>query len=730
MAAKKGKSLIVVESPNKVKSISKYAGDDFIVKASVGHITELGGKGKGMGIDFRNQYEPSFALLKDKAPVVADLKMAAKKCQRVLIATDADREGEAIGWHVMNQLGDTAKEIRRMTFTEITKGAIQEALKEKNLRDLNLPLVDAQIARQILDKIIGFKVSPILWIALRNGLSAGRVQSVALRFIVDRHKEIQAFVPEEYWYLDAELTTSKKESLVVRLITKDKDNRIWGDKTKVDPLLKDLAGATYKVSDVSSKKTTRSPQAPFSTSALQQAAGSILGWTPKKTMEVAQKLYEGYGSGGFITYHRTDSLNISKEASALAQIYIKQKFGGNYQPKKVPNYGAARKKKQQKKAKKGQQTNAVQESHEAIRPTDINRDPSFFQEKDHKKLYELIWRKFLSSQMAPAEFDSATIEVKAKKHKFKANGSRILFDGFLKVWTYTKNTDSLLPDVKKGEELDLLKLNPSQHETKPPERFTSSSIVKTLEDKGIGRPSTYAGIIDTLQKRKYVNLKGKAFEPTDLGIEVCDHLVLCKFDFMDAKFTSLVENALDEIAKGELDRPGVIDLFWQRLRDNLKYAQTVQDEKEKTEYKCPKCKRPLLLKSSRKGKKFFGCSGYSDKSDKCDHIMEIGEDGKPKEIVVESLDKKCPKCGGNIIKRDGRFGSFYGCDNYPACKTIFDENGKIKTKPKPKKSGEKCEKCGSDMVIRHNRKDKSEFLGCSNYPKCKNAKPISKEAKS
>lgn len=723
--AKKGQTLIIVESPNKVSSISKYAGDGYVVKASVGHIRELGGKKNKMGVDFRKGYEPSFQVISGKEPVVAELKMAAKDSDLVLIATDADREGEAIGWHVEELIKKDAKEIRRMTFTEITKGAIQEALKDSNLREINSDLVSAQIARQILDKIIGFKVSPILWIAIKDKLSAGRVQSVALRLIVEREREIEAFIPQEFWYIDAHFTTEGREKFKARMVTKDKDSRIWDGKEEVDKILKELDGATYKVSKVASKETSRSANAPFSTSTLQQAAGSQFGWSGKKTMEVAQKLYEGYGSGGFITYHRTDSLNIAKDASALARVFIKGKYGAQYVPKSVPNYAQKAKKKKAKKAEKGKASGGVQfESHEAIRPTNVNMDPSRLREPDHQKLYELIWRRFVSSQMEKAKFDQATIEVKGGKRIFRASGSRQLFDGWLKVWTYSKNEDNLLPTVEKGEEVDLDKLDPSQHQTKPPDRFTNSSIVKDLEEKGIGRPSTYANIIDTLLKRKYVETKGRSFTPTELGSEVCDHLLLCEFDFMDPKFTAVVEDALDDIAQGEIDRKDVIDLFYNQLKKDLSKAKDIQEEKEKTDFECPKCGRSLLLKTSRKGKQFFGCSGYSDKAKPCDNIMNVGDDGNPEEIKVEKMGKKCSKCGGDIVKRNGRFGEFYGCDNYPACRAIFDENGKLKEKKKPKLAGKKCTKCGEEMLIRKNRRDGSEFLACSGYPKCKNTEPI------
>lgn len=717
---RKYKALIVVESPNKISSVSKYAGPEYLVKASVGHIRELGGGGNKMGVDFRNQYEPTFSIIDGKASVIAELKNAAKECEMALIATDADREGEAIGWHVAEHLTKDVPIIKRMSFTEITKSAIQEALKEKNLREINMPLVHAQIARQILDKIIGFKVSPVLWTALRSGLSAGRVQSVALRLIRDREAEILKFIPEDYWYLDGHFKTKKTESIQARLVTKDKDNKIWKE-TDLTKVLQDLEGAKYKIHSVNSKETSRSPNGPFSTSTLQQTASSQFGWTPKKTMEVAQKLYEGHGDGGLITYHRTDSFTISTEASALAKVYINRKFGDEYSPKVTPDYAKKQKEKKKKKEKKGEAAGGVQfESHEAIRPTDINRESNVIVDPDQKKLYELIWRRFVASQMENAKFDQATIEIGAKKHIFRCTGSRLLFDGFLKVWTYSKNEDTILPSVKEGEEVNLDKLDPSKHQTKPPDRYTPSSLVKLLEGEGIGRPSTYANIIDTLQKREYVDYKGKSFTPTELGCQVCDHLLKCEFEFMDPQFTALVERALDEIAQGELERASVIDLFWNELRKDIKGAREIQDEMEKTDFDCPKCKRKLLLKTNRKGQEFYGCSGYSDKENKCTHIMNKGENGDPEEIVIKKTGKACPKCGGNIVKRSGRFGDFFGCDNYPACKTIVDSEGKVKEKKKPKPTGIKCTKCGAEMAVRTNRKTGEEFYGCTNYPKCKN----------
>jgi len=657
--------LIIVESPTKAKTISKFLSDDFIVQSSFGHIRDL--PKSELGIDLEHDFTPKYIIpIKAKKHVTA-LKKTAASAETVILATDEDREGEAIAWHLVQALGlgQHAKNIKiqRIVFHEITKNAIHNALK--NPRDISQNLVDAQQARRILDRLVGYKLSPILWKRYYRGLSAGRVQSVAVRLIVEREREIEKFVSEEYWTITANVKSQKsQEPFSASLIgIGDKNLEKLSIKTEenAQKIVDDLKDAQYIVQNVEKKNVTRSPFPPFTTSTLQQSAAKRLKFSSKQTMMIAQQLYEGIGSKsddsiGLITYMRTDSVHLSEDSIAGAQSYITDTFGQNYA--------------EQRRYKT--KTKSAQEAHEAIRPTDPARVPESIRghlTPQQYKIYDLIWRRFVASQMAKAMLDATTIEIDAKQYRFKATGTTMKFDGFLKVYP-TKFEENKLPSVSVKEELQLQELIPEQHFTKPPSRYNEASLIKLLEQNGIGRPSTYAPIISTILMRKYViKDRSRYFHPTDTGTMVNDFLVKHFKDIVDVKFTSHMEEELDEIATGKMQWIPVVREFYEPFSEQLreKYETAKEEKAANTEF----------------------------------------------------TDKVCDKCGNKMIVRHGRFGKFIACSDYPKCKNILKEE-----KDKPKKTGEKCEKCGNDMVMRSGRF--GEFMACSNYPECKNTKKIEK----
>lgn len=668
-------NLIIVESPTKSKTIAKFLTKDYLVKSSFGHIRDL--PQKELGIDIENDFKPKYVIPLKSRKAVKELREAAKKADLIILASDEDREGEAIAWHIIQTLdpkktGD--KKVERIVFHEITKSAIIEALK--NPRQIDLHLVDAQQARRILDRLVGYKLSPFLWKKVAKGLSAGRVQSVAVRLIVDREKEIEEFKPEEYWTIDAQLSKEKtKEELVARLVKKDGKTILkLGVKSKerADEIINQLTGEIYRIIDIRSQTVRKEPAPPFATSALQQEAVKKFGFSAKQTMRLAQQLYEGIKLGkeglvGLITYHRTDSFNLSKEALSQGQTFIKKEFGEKYgldQPRLFKT-----------------KSKSAQEAHEAIRPTQASRRPEQIRKYlDPKqfKLYQLIWQRFIACQMAPAVLDTTAIDIQAGEYLFRANGSVLKFDGFLKVYSL-KLKETLLPSLNKGEILKLLKLIPEQHFTQAPGRYNEAGLIKILEEYGIGRPSTYAPIISAIQERGYVQKnQEKRFIPSEIGVLVTKLLKENFAEIVDVKFTAKMEEELDKVANDKQNKLTLLKNFYGPFSENLnKKYQEVEKHKieEATDKKCPQCGKPIVIKMSRFGK-FYACSGFPE----CRH----------KESIVNSTNVQCPKCQkGEIIERKTRKGkTFYSCSRWPECDfALWD-----------KPTGEKCPKCGSLLV--------------------------------
>lgn len=666
--------LIIVESPTKAKTISKFLGKGYIVKSSFGHIRDL--PKSDLGVDVEKNFEPKYIIPAKARKAVKELKDAVKKVDLVILAPDEDREGEAIAWHITQALNTQKLKIKteRIVFHEITKNAILKALE--NPRKIDMHLVDAQQARRVLDRLVGYELSPFLWKKIVKGLSAGRVQSVAVRLIVDREEEIKKFKPDEYWSIEAELQKNKDSFIAKLLKINNKTIPKLGIKAKKEAqeIVKDAEKSDYQVVNVESKKVNRQPLPPFTTSTLQQEASRKFGFSAKQTMRLAQQLYEGItlgkqGSVGLITYHRTDSLNLSAEATAEAQKFIQEKFGKQYLPEIARFY---------KTKSKG-----AQEAHEAIRPTHPHLHPDDikkFLDARQYKLYNLIWRRFIACQMAAAIMDTLSVDIEAKGLKnniylFRANGSTIKFDGFLKVYQ-TKTKEALLPVLNKDDLLKLIKLISEQHFTQPPARYTEASLVKALEEYGIGRPSTYAPIISTIQDRGYVaKNEQKRFEPEEIGIMVIKMLKENFPEIVDVQFTAKMEKDLDKIADGKQKWQTTIKNFYEPFHKNLteKYASV---EKKKTEEAtdkiCPQCGKPVVLKLGRFGK-FYSCSGFPE----CKYT----------EAIVSSTGVKCPECGeGEIVERHTRKGKiFYSCSKYPQCTYA------LWNKP----TGEKCPKCGS-----------------------------------
>ncbi|HEX9112997.1 MAG TPA: type I DNA topoisomerase, partial [Nitrospirota bacterium] len=662
------KSLVIVESPAKAKTISKYLGRNYTVKASVGHIMDLP-KSK-LGVDIENDFEPKYIMIKGKAPVVKELKSAAKKADRILIATDPDREGEAIAFHVAETISDSAKtqEIYRVLFNEITKKAILQAIEHPGKIDNNK--VDAQQARRVLDRLVGYQISPILWQKVRRGLSAGRVQSVALRLICEREDEIKAFVPEEFWSLTAFLEGKLPPQFEAKLIKKDEEKLRVKNNDEVQQILTGLQGKAYVVSKVEKKERRRNPVAPFTTSKLQQEAGRKLGFTAKRTMGIAQSLYEGVdvgdeGAVGLITYMRTDSTRVGKEAQDEVRDFIAGKYGKDYLPEKPPVYASAK---------------SAQEAHEAIRPTSVLREPDAIRqylEGDQYKLYKLIWNRFVASQMNPAVIDQTSVDIKAGDYTFRASGSVVKFPGFMAVYLEEKpedqaaeedNEEAVLPLLVEGEALTLVKLDPKQHFTQPPPRYSEALLVKTLEEKGIGRPSTYAAIISTIQERDYVNKVENKFRPTELGVLVSNLLVSHFPVVMDVAFTAKMEEELDKIEEGQMQWVAAVRDFYTPFSESLEKAQAemkdFKAEQTPTDIACEKCGKPMVIKWGRNGQ-FLACSGYPDCKNTKPFIRT--ESGAVEAAPEETTDEICPKCGSGMIVKRGRFGKFLACSRYPDC---------------------------------------------------------------
>lgn len=706
------KSLVIVESPAKSKTIKKILGDSFTIEASFGHIRDL--PKKGMGFDEKTDFEPTFEVIAEKKKVVTNLNAVAKKCDKIYLASDPDREGEAIAWHVREVLKVPDSKIFRIEFNEITPKAVKYAVEHP--RHINMALVKAQQTRQILDKLVGFKISPVLWEKLRNyKLSAGRVQSVALRMICEREDEIEAFKPVEYWTIMAEL--NQKGTIIEAELAKYKDKKIEiHNKEEADKIVEFLSAKTtkYEVSKITKRDSIRRPTAPFITSTLQREASSKLGYGVSKTMQVAQKLYEGMeigeeGAVGLITYMRTDSVRISDDAVDASKEFILKNYGPEYYPAQPNNYVKTGKKN-------------VQDAHEAIRPSYPEKTPASIKKYltgEQYKLYKLIWDRFMSSQMSNAQVANTSVDIEAGDYTLKVGASKVTFDGFLKVYNEEKEETDVedgeenmdkktIPDFKQGDVLQCKKINPKQHFTQPPPRFSEASLVKALEENGIGRPSTYASIITKIQTRKYVEKIEKALVPTPLGRTVCTQLVAHFTDIMDYKFTAGMEDKLDDIAEEKV--------VWNKVLKDFygPFMKTVSEAKEnmeitiiESEFDCPNCGKKMLVKTSRFGNQFLGCSGYPE----CKTMMPMSGEYTPP--VEEETDEICEKCGSAMVIRTGPYGKYYQCK---------DEKGK---NCKNRKSilvtiGVKCGQkgCKGELVQRKSRFGKV-FYGCSQYPDCK-----------
>lgn len=714
------KTLVIVESPAKASTLEKFLGKGFEVAACGGHVRDLPAKSLGVKID--KNFAPNYQIIKGKEKIIKQLKAAAEKADQILLAPDPDREGEAIAWHLQILLGEDGK-TQRIEFNEITKEAVTEAVKHP--RSIDMARVNAQQARRILDRIVGYKLSPLLWKKVRKGLSAGRVQSVAVRIICEREEDIQKFKAEEYWDIFAQLSTVGNEEFSSKLVAKDQaplgvspkeKGKVIKSQTEAEQIIKELEKANFDVSKITRKEHKRYPSPPFITSTLQQEAGRKLGFSAKRTMSIAQKLYEGIdikeeGRVGLITYMRTDSVRLSNEAEADARKYIAAAFGTDYLPPQVIKY----------KKKK-----TAQDAHEAIRPTSAQRHPEKIKDSlnaDELKLYELIWKRFVACQMNPAAYDQTGIDIQASNYAFRTTGSILKFDGFMKVYLESADEESpeekasLLPSVEEGQSLKLLSLSPQQHFTQPPPRYTEASLVKELESKGIGRPSTYAPILSTVQDRGYVKKEGAALQPTEIGM-LTNRLLVKHFpQILDLKFTAQMEDKLDDILDHKLEWTTALNDFYVPFSQALAEAEVKMEKVKKelmTMEKCPNCGKPLVIRQGRYGD-FIACSGYP----KCKFTKPL----PGSEPQVEMEQEKCEKCGKALVIKHSRFGDFLACSGYPECKNI---------KPIVKKIGVKCPKDGGELVERRTRRGKV-FYSCINYPKCDFAtwqKPTGKEEKS
>lgn len=678
MAAAK-KNLVIVESPSKAKTIGKFLGSRYKVIASVGHVRDLP-KSK-LGVDIENDFEPQYISIRGKGDVIKELKKEAKNAAKVYLATDPDREGEAISWHLAFLLGIDQEQPCRIVFNEITKKAVQAAIK--NPRPIDRKLVDAQQARRVLDRLVGYQISPLLWRKVRRGLSAGRVQSAALKIICDRENEIRAFVPQEYWTITAELKKGKK--FAAKLATYNGKKLTVENKEQAEKIEGVLKSGRYMVQKVDEKERQRKPYAPFTTSSLQQEASTKLGFYTKKTMLIAQQLYEGieikgHGTIGLVSYIRTDSVRISEEARTAAKEYITEKMGPEYYKSNV----YSNKKKD------------VQDAHEAIRPSHIELEPDEIKDslsKDQYNLYKLIWSRFMASQMAPARFMGVSAVIENSGYGFRATGSKLLFEGYLKVYSPSKDDDSdkLLPHLETGEILELAALLSEQNFTQPPARFTEASLVKDLEEKDIGRPSTYAPIIATIIDRRYVTREKKTLLPTELGFIVTQMMEDYFKEIVDTGFTADMEDKLDEVEVKDVDWKDIIRDYYGTLAKELEIAdkeiEKVEFEVELTGEMCEKCGKPMAVKHGRFGE-FAACTGYPE----CKNT-------KP---IVKSTNVKCPKCGKDIVARKSKTGRlFYGCSGYPDCQQSYWNKPIDRT----------CPKCGSLLV---EKKTKTVKYACSN----------------
>ena len=686
--------LVIVESPSKAKTLKKFLGKNYKIEASYGHVIDL--PKNEFGVDIEKDFAPKYVIIEGKEKVLKRIASSAKKADTIFLASDPDREGEAIAWHIANYLNIPENKVKRALFYEITKNAVQEAIKNPVKIDINK--FNAQQARRILDRIVGYQVSPLLWKKIKAGLSAGRVQSVAVRLVCEREEQIRKFKPEEYWKVEVILITEDSEEVQVKL-----EKIKIKSKDEVEKIVKELKKAQFIVEKVEEKEKKKYPLPPFITSTLQQEASNRLNFRPAKTMQIAQRLYEGVPLGeegpvGLITYMRTDSFRISDVAIGAVRNFIKEKFGNDYLPNRPFLYS-------QKKNRK------IQDAHEAIRPTNVYRTPEKvkpFLKKDEYKLYKLIWERFVASQMSPAIYREKVVVVNAGNYKFSGEGKSLKFEGFLKVWGYLKEKDKELPEIREGELLKLKEIKPKQYFTEPPPRYTESTLVKALEEKGIGRPSTYAPILSNIIERKYVQLKDKKLYPTELG-EIVNKLLVENFpEIFNVHFTALMEENLDKVEAGELYWKDILHDFYYKFKETLENAyKTVQHIKsviEESPYVCEKCGSKMVVRWGEHGK-FLACSNYPEcKNTKS---LKINKNGELTIDIPQKTEEKCEKCGANLVIKEGKYGKFLACSNYPEC----DFTKPISLMKCPNKD------CDGEIIIKRTKRGKV-FYGCTNYPKC------------
>lgn len=729
------KSLVIVESPAKAKTIRKYLGPDFRVEASSGHLVDL--PSRSLGVDIENGFVPDYTVIKGKSKYLDNLRRASRGAERIYLASDPDREGEAIAWHIADRL-DLWDRVHRVLIHEITEAGVRESMSRPV--EIDRDRFESQQARRILDRIVGYQVSPVLWKTIKKGISAGRVQSVALKFVVEREREIEKFKPVEYWTLDAGLKRkedSEKEEFSAALHSFEGKKARIENEEQSKRILDALSGKDFTVGSVEKKERRRRPLPPFITSTLQQDASKKIRFSVKRTMAVAQKLYEGVELGsegpvGLITYMRTDSVRISPNAVEEARSFISGRYGSGYVPKK-PNLFKVKK--------------AAQDAHECVRPTFPSREPEQlrgFLTDEQYKLYSLVWKRFIASQMTPAVYDQTRVDIAAGDGIFRATGNVMKFEGFTKVYEEAverdeksradvkKDENRRLPELSEGQVLDLLKLDPRQHFTQPPPRYSESSLVKELEEKGIGRPSTYASILSTIQDRGYVEREKGRFSPTDLGSLVNDFLVDKFPRIMNEEFTAQMENDLDRVEEGSVGWVDLLSGFYEGFSESLTLAERASEEQTLTDVECEECGSLMGVRLGRYGQ-FLACSNYPD----CKNTKDFRrEDGK---IVIEERtgpeiceDVSCDKCGKPMVVKKGRYGEFLSCSGYPECKNSkqFErgEDGRIivKERTSPKiREDVSCEKCGKPMVVRSSRRGK--FLGCSGYPRCRSTLNLDKD---
>ncbi len=718
-------NLVIIESPHKANTIKGFLGSGYKIVASNGHVRDL--PKSTLGVDIENNFAAHYINIRGKGDLIRELKKEAKSADKVFLAADPDREGEAISWHLAVALGVPDEKIRRVTFNELTKTAVKNSFKSPRAIDMNL--VNSQQARRILDRIVGYKLSPFLWKTVRSGLSAGRVQSVATRIIVEREEEIRAFKPEEYWTIEALLIQGKKRFRAKYYGNKNESGQVdrieLHDGASAQIIVDDVSGKPFIVTSVKKAVRLKNPSPPFTTSTLLQEASKKLGFQSQRIMRIAQELYEGVnlggsggGSHGLITYMRTDSMRVSSEAAEAAQKYIKEEYGDKYYPGTPRTY----------------KTDAsAQDAHEAIRPADLTLTPESIKKQltaEQFKLYKLIWSRFVASQMASAELDTVAAELECAGHIFRANGYTVKFNGYLAVYGDSDDKDekdekddkeekeeltgekTKLPELTEGDKPEAEAVKPNQHFTEPPPRFTEGSLIKFLKDKGIGRPSTYTPIITTIITRGYVKRDGKSLVPTPLG-EVTTKIMVDSFpDVVDYAFTAHMEEELDGIENGKSDITDVLGAFYTGFDSSLKKAEaTISKDDinlpvEETDILCDKCGRRMIIKNGRYGK-FAACPGYPE----CKNTKPLDRDGKPAEKgsdTAEPIDEVCDKCGAQMVKRRGRYGDFIACSRFPECKN---------TKQIAKTIGVPCPKCGSELVQRHG-KNRSLFYSCEKYPDC------------